>query len=85
MVKFSDLRLEGPMTSNQSICHSTKIKDISDFRVGRSFSTYTSFVGMKFNVIYTYMFRDFQKDKLKYEDAYRNTPNYVFSFTALSD
>ena len=35
-------------------------------------------LGLKNNIVYSYIFKDFQRDKLKYEDAYRNALTLFF-------
>ena len=73
MVKFSEMSLEGPydvVLNPMSFDERTKINDME---VREKFKYLHAFNGMNFNVIYTYMFRDLRKQKMKMEDAYRNT------------
>lgn len=72
MVQFKDLRLEGPYNVKMNPLSFTQKEKINDMEVRDKFKFLHAFNGMKFSVIYTYLFKDLQKDKLKYEDAYRN-------------
>ena len=73
MVKFSDVKLEGPFEVKLNPLSFDERTKINDTEVREKFKYLHSFNGMKLSVIYTYMFRDLRKQKMKMEDAYRNT------------
>ena len=73
MIKISDVKIEGPYNVQLNpLSFKEEQRLNSDTEIREKFRYLHAFNGMKFNVIYTYLFRDFQKDKMKYEDAYRN-------------
>jgi hypothetical protein len=73
MIKISELKIDGPYNVQLNpLSFKQDEKLNSDVEIREKFRYLHGFNGMKLNVIYTYLFRDFQKDKMKYEDAYRN-------------
>lgn len=73
MIKISNLKIDGPYNVQLNpLSFKQEEKLNSDVEIREKFRYLHEFNAMKFNVIYTYLFRDFQKDKMKYEDAYRN-------------
>ena len=64
--------LEGPYNVKLHDLSFEKGAVVRTTEVGEKFRTLHKLLGMKHNIIYSYIFKDFQVDKMKYEDAYRN-------------
>ena len=72
-VRFSNMSLEGPFNvelNPMSFDSKTK-RTVTE--VGQKFRGLHESLGLKNNIIYSYIFKDFQREKLNYEDAYRNS------------
>ncbi|WDE97585.1 DUF1588 domain-containing protein [Lentisphaera profundi] len=75
MLRLKKVRIEGPYNVQihpLSFDEEQRKKHIGVSQVGDKFKTLHSLLGIKNNIIYQYIFKDFQVDKLEYEDAYRN-------------
>ncbi|EDM25929.1 hypothetical protein LNTAR_07799 [Lentisphaera araneosa HTCC2155] len=76
MVRMKQVKIEGPYNVQVhplSFDEEQRKKHIGTSQVGDKFKTLHKLLGLKNNIIYQYMFKDFQVDKLVYEDAYRNS------------
>ncbi|WDE98418.1 DUF1588 domain-containing protein [Lentisphaera profundi] len=72
-IKMWDQKIEGPFNVNVNPLSFQQKEKIIDMEVREKFKLLHTFNGMKLSVIYTYMFGDLRKQKMKMEDAYRNT------------
>ena len=73
MIKITNQKIEGPFDVKLNPLSFDERTKINDMEVREKFKYLHSFNGMKLSVIYTYMFGDLRKQKMKMEDAYRNT------------
>jgi hypothetical protein len=81
MVRLKRVSIEGPYNVQLhplSFDEEQREKHIGVSQVGDKFKILHQLAGLKNNIIYQYMFKDFQVDKLKYEDAYRNAMMMFF-------
>ena len=72
-VRFSNMSIEGPFNvelNPMSFDGKTK-RTVTE--VGQKFRGLHEALGLKNNIIYSYIFKDFQREKLTYEDSYRNS------------
>ncbi|WDE98422.1 DUF1588 domain-containing protein [Lentisphaera profundi] len=72
MVKMWDFKIEGPYNVKLNPLSFEQDTKVNDMEVREKFKYLHTFNGMKLSVIYTYIFSGFRKEKMKYEDAYRN-------------
>ncbi|MDD7986650.1 DUF1588 domain-containing protein [Lentisphaera marina] len=81
MVRLKRVSIEGPydvQVHPLSFDEEQRKKHIGVSQVGDKFKILHKLAGLKNNIIYQYMFKDFQVDKLEYEDAYRNAMMMFF-------
>ena len=72
MVRFKDLQIDGPYNVQLNPLSFDEDTKVTTTEVGQKFRKLHELLGLKNNIIYSYIFKDFQVDKMKYEDAYRN-------------
>ena len=78
MVRFTDVAIEGPYNVQLHPLSFDEDTKVTTTEVGQKFRKLHEMLGLKNNIIYSYIFKDFQVDKLKYEDAYRNAMLLLF-------
>ena len=72
MVRLKDMKIKGPYNVQLHSLSFAPDTKVTTTEVGGKFRKLHELLGLKNNIIYSYIFKDFQIDKLKYEDAYRN-------------
>lgn len=76
--KMWNFRIEGPYDVKlHPLSFDTETR-VGTTEVSHKFKFLHQFLGLKNNIIYGYIFKDFQTDKMKYEDAYRNALIMLF-------
>ena len=72
MVRITGMKIKGPYNVQLHPLSFAEDTKVTTTEVGGKFRELHKMLGLKNNIIYSYIFKDFQIDKLKYEDAYRN-------------
>jgi hypothetical protein len=70
--KMWNFRIEGPYDVKLHPLSFDTTTRVGTTEVSYKFKFLHQFLGLKNNIIYGYIFKDFQTDKMQYEDAYRN-------------
>ena len=78
MVRLRNMKIKGPYNVQLHPLSFGEGNKVTTTEVGAKFRKLHSLLGLKNNIIYSYIFKDFQVEKLKYEDAYRNAMNIFF-------
>ncbi|MCH2208925.1 MAG: DUF1588 domain-containing protein [Lentisphaerales bacterium] len=72
MVTFKNLKIEGPYDVKVHPLSFDQSSKQGDLQLREKFRTLHNTLNIKNNTIYNYVFSDFKKEKMTYEDSYRN-------------